>query len=420
VTDAVGAIPGVIQDTVSSAVQTVTNISNTVGTTAKTITNTVGNTAKKIPNLVSGTVQNIQTLTTNLVEAPLATVQNIITSTTQSLTNFSRDTSKHMASIAGTAIERMQLFLRNLSFESIREAIENALQNPTSQSIAYAAPLAQMTFMLLQNGFKNIAPFLFSFMFSDAIIVKRKNKRYGLVFDATTNKPISGAIIWVSNGSGRPQKLISNGYGMYAVLVPAGTYTLEIEKEGYRFRMNALQESIRPEHKLYAGQPIILTEPGILNLDIALERLEETQSASERLLSWRQYERRAKNVSDWVFYGGFVITAGLAILDPSWIHSILLLVYFYLLSLRGLGLSQADWGEVVSKKHHQPVPFASVKLYHTKESIERRTIADEYGRYYVFSDGGPHELKVESKAHVVTTSVVIEDEVGMVTKRVVV
>ena len=302
------------------------------------------------------------------------------------------------------------------------------LKHPFSATLTLAAPLLQVSFMLSVLHLGELIRFVPAFFSLGILTVRRKDRRYGIVFDALTGKPLAAATVSIRNESGSTQRIMSNGYGMYAALVPAGKYTLSVEKDGYHFPSKNPSQSLRPERPAYRANAIHqLTEPGMINLDLALDRTGLVERVPTALIaSYRSNEKLLRVFADSLYYGGFTITIILTLIESSAFHFAFLLAYGLMFIFRQLGLARRDWGEVRYKTTKRAAHFASVKLLDSSGALARRTIADEYGRYYLFVEKGTHLLKYECedltlhKVHSLEKKIVMTEPIGMVTENVLV
>jgi hypothetical protein len=355
-----------------------------------------------------------------------------------SIADAVRNTFRSAASVAGTfsetilktknnpALQSMQSVIRNVKSSrmwtrAVRES-DRLDQSPSVSIGLILAPFVTLVGALFELDPKSLLAFLIPNLFSDAVMVQGRKKRYGLVFDAETGKPLPTARISVTDARGKTEKCLSNGYGMYAVLVPAGEYRLTIEKEGYVFSGATVRYAIRPEHRLYIGEPLVFTENGMINADIPLERIERNIGrATEKVAFMRRHEQHVQRVLSGVFLFGFGTVLFMDIFHPSVKYTVLSIAYVYVSWLRLRGTNQSLWGEIISRSHRQPIPFSAVKLFRFPDRVlETRTVADEYGRYYLFGDAGEHRLAVLTVRGNAERDIRISDACGMVTERVIV
>ena len=268
--------------------------------------------------------------------------------------------------------------------ETIRQiagASTKVVHNPTVQVTAITLPILQLSAFLTQLNLKELLTLLLSFFNIGAGAVGTRKKQWGFVFDAKTGKPITGVRITITNQDNRSQTIITNGYGMYGMLVPPGTYTLQVDKDNYTFPSTITQTSLRPDRSLANEEEFTFTQPSLVNFDIALDPKEETVSLWNGIARfYLSQQRKVQTTLNVLTAIGFVIT--------------LILFFVVVLLLRSLGLGADAWGEVTTFKG-DPLRFATLELInaHTKR-LAQRAISDEYGRYYLFADKGDYLLDV--------------------------
>src|SRR5690606_15029470 len=85
-----------------------------------------------------------------------------------------------------------------------------------------------------------------------------KRRPWGIVFDSKTLRPLSSAIIRLSNESGKSWIAMSDNYGRYQFLVEPGQYHLAVEKVSYLFPATSLENKSSHNfyENLYYGEPI--------------------------------------------------------------------------------------------------------------------------------------------------------------------
>jgi hypothetical protein len=164
--------------------------------------------------------------------------------------------------------------------------------------------------------------------------------------------------------------------------------------------------------------------PSAINLDIALDR-NDAPVPSVLASFFRRHEKNFRRLADLIYYVGFFVSIILMWLEPSVSRALFLVLYVLVALLRFLGLNQRAWGEITYASTKRAAHFASVKLMDTVGALQHRTIADEYGRYYLFSPFGRHVLRVESQDPVnheplsVDRLVAMKERSGIITEQIV-
>ena len=280
-------------------------------------------------------------------------------------------------------------FLFTIAFFSALSA------HPVIHTATVAIPFVTISSLFFQMNIKELFTLFLSFFNLGAQSVRKRRREWGLVFDSTTGQPLSGALITVTSSTGREQSFVSNSSGMYGTLVPEGTYTVRIVKDGYVLPRQNHHHMMRKDHPLFTNEPLTFTTPSLLNVDIALAPVSRRPSVLSSF--FRTHQSVITTIFSVFFFLGFFFTIVLALSSPSVYSVVLLLVYVLLLFLRFFGLgTSVQWGRVVSLKN-TPVAFAQVKLFdRATGTLVSRTVSDEHGRYYLFADPGRYTLTVES------------------------
>jgi hypothetical protein len=336
-------------------------------------------------NLVQGTVDIIADISTGVSEIVQASTRKLATGTPELLTKIST-LSKH---ITGGLLALLQ--------RDVFPKVPGTFEEPAAITIAVTGASTFSAMLLLQVGLRELLTYLSVFATTGALPVRRESRRYGLVFDAITGQPLSGVLITVTNQAGvSAQPAITNASGMYTILVPAGEYYLQAHKEGYALQTeDTTQRFFVAGRNRYRGGSIAFVKPGAINFDIALRHEQEIPKVSKLLSFYHRFEKPFNLVFKGLFYIGFVLSVILTAVDPNWFHIAITALYLPLFFFEYLGLSRTAWGETLLRKTKHMAPFASIKLLDPNNQMTARTIADEYGRYYLIAPAGEYQMVAE-------------------------
>jgi hypothetical protein len=271
------------------------------------------------------------------------------------------------------------------------------LEKLLPESLLFLALLPLVASILLQIPFREALRYL-PFMGGTKIFpALKKSRKYGIVFDAETGKPLVGSQVTVLAADDRKQSVMVNGAGMYTFLVPLGKYILRVEKDGYQMAPSSQNIiAYTQDRKIYRGEDIVLSGPGAINYDVPMSRIQSgAKKISSKVGIYRMNEKVFIFLSHIFFYGGFFLTIFMTFIAPSMLQYVLLGMYSLVLYFDITGIVQAKWGEVTLVKDNRRAAFASLKLFGPDEALRARTLSDEYGRYYIFSEKGQFSLLTE-------------------------
>jgi hypothetical protein len=116
-----------------------------------------------------------------------------------------------------------------------------------------------------------------------------KNKRFSLVFDKTTKKPIPEVAVSLFDREYNTLKetRTTDRFGRFSIFAQPGEYYLKAEKDGYRFSTEkvSIEKKIKLQktsgRSIYQGELIKINEPGFINVMIDGEK--KTQNMTNNI-----------------------------------------------------------------------------------------------------------------------------------------
>jgi hypothetical protein len=281
-------------------------------------------------------------------------------------------------------------FFNNLGKSKAKSLAVAVLGAVAGASIAVAStgiPLASTSPQPIQDG----ALKLFGF-----VSKKKKEEDWGVIFDSETKRPIGGARIAAMNADGREMSVVfSDVDGRYGILATEGAYSLSVTKKGYDVVLGENHDALYGD--IYSGQSLEVKKGEIIKTSIALK---------SNAIDWKEFAH--KKISQFssifsvikkyffllVFYAGFVFTAGVAYLFPSWTNFLVLLIYVAI-AIYQIFVRQNPYGMVTQASTGQPVPFAIATLYKENDPGRRVgfAVSDVLGRYYFLVEDGTYLVK---------------------------
>ncbi len=236
-------------------------------------------------------------------------------------------------------------------------------------------------------------------LFSIMGIVSRKKKKYedwGIVFDSQTRQSINGAIVSLIDENGHvADTTVSDSHGRYGFLPNHGNYAIMVSCRGYKLNTSSNEDMLYGT--TYTGGNINIKEGQIEKINISL---------TATSINWQNFAKRkiAAYTSTFaiikrdffivLFYTGFVIGLGIALMFPSPLNVVLLAIYLVLLGYQ-LFFKKNHYGLVKNSQTGKPVPFAMVALYREDDPHRRIAFAvsDVLGRYYLLAENGSYLAK---------------------------
>jgi 5-hydroxyisourate hydrolase-like protein (transthyretin family) len=221
---------------------------------------------------------------------------------------------------------------------------------------------------------------------------KDKNP-WGIVYDATTNKPIPYASIrvFLKGTKTLVEQRITDSDGRYGMVLSAGKYRMEVEHTDY------LKEELDIN---------IESDNDVVPNDIELRPMDEEARKNEFRFSIKALFRAlnqflTENIGFMLYFG--LATSLLAIFFSRNIFNVVMLVLYAIAALayyfsKNRGLKK--WGEVIDAENNLRIPYAIVKLFDrdTWKMIDTQ-MTNQNGSFGVFNEPGRYAILVSAKGY---------------------
>lgn len=280
--------------------------------------------------------------------------------------------------------------------EPITQAIDK-LPEPIKQSADVTSKV-----LLVPTVF-TIWPFLIQLLLGLRNLIyvfTRKRRKWGVVYDALTKHPISGAIVRLyKEGKTLVETEVTGKAGIFSFLPQIGNYTIKVTKPGYTFPSKFVTGLSDSEYQLvYHGEIFkmrSLAEP--ISLSIPIDALSYRKVALKEAL--RLFYRKFQTQLETILFGiGFVVSVIAAVYNPIWFNQLILILYIFLFvisAFRWITLVQV-WGLVISKDG-KPAALITLSLLETTFGrLVQRRVTDESGRYQFIVPKGTYTLLISS------------------------
>jgi len=227
----------------------------------------------------------------------------------------------------------------------------------------------------------------------------RDGRNWGLVFDAYTKVPVANAVVSLINSKGRVvETAVTDEQGRYGFLAREGIYAMKVTKGKYTIQKKYSVDSLYGS--LYTGDTITVTDETVA-LNIALDPGSFNWSVfAERLL--KRYVSIFSIVKRDFFFivyvVGFVFTSGVAIIFPSILNSIILVLYIGIF-IYSVFWKKKSYGVLHNEKSKTPIPFVTLSLFREKDPEKRVafSVTDTLGRYFILGENGRYILKIQGR-----------------------
>jgi hypothetical protein len=277
--------------------------------------------------------------------------------------------------------------------EKVTVAFQNVINNPQVEEVNEKVIVP----MIAAAGIANVAvgfqlPNIFAFLryiFGQPLLAlrRRKQKKWGVVYDAFTKLPIGLAMIRIIDAStGKVlRSQVTDVQGRYYLMLDAGEYIIEVTKTGF----SGFSEYLKNKNEdakyinLYHGEKFEITEEnGELNYNIPLEAQSKSGETKQIL---KDYTSKVLHYG--IGLSGVIITAVSFIISPNLI--ILAFFFFHLLLFAvsykiGHKELAGGWGTVTVENTMKKVGKVIVRVFDAEyDKLVGTGVTDRKGRYAV-------------------------------------
>jgi hypothetical protein len=220
------------------------------------------------------------------------------------------------------------------------------------------------------------------------LLLGRKPKRWGIVYDASTKLPVDLAIVRLIHA---PSNLIvstrvTSRDGKFFFRVPEGTYRLEVVKPGYAFPSQSLRGKKDDGEfgELYFGERVSFERRAFLGRTIPLDALMTPETFRQVLL-----HEALSGLQYGVALAGLIFSVVAFLFVPTLPIFGVILVHLgvYWMFLRFRKPAAPHWGRVLDEKTGKPLSKAVVRLYEHATNRPLDTHVTDHGGRYGFRTG---------------------------------
>ncbi|PLX27290.1 hypothetical protein C0581_03475 [Candidatus Parcubacteria bacterium] len=289
-------------------------------------------------------------------------------------------------------IKKMAKVVQDITRKTI-EVIQKVIDNPQVEEvnekiIVPVIATAGVANVAIGFQFPNIFMFL-RYLFGQPLLAlrRRKQKQWGVVYDAFTKQPVGLATIrvidTVQNKVVRSQ--VSDTQGRYYIILDPGTYRLEVIKPGFTGFSEYLEHKNEDARyiNLYHGEDFeIVEDNGELNYNIPLDAVEKSGETHAIL---KDYTHKLWHYG--IGLSGVIITAVSFIISPN-----LIVLAFFFLHLLLFGIAYQfghkklgeTWGIITASKTRKKIGKVIVRVFDAQyNKLVNTGISDRKGRYAI-------------------------------------
>ncbi len=233
-------------------------------------------------------------------------------------------------------------------------------------------------------------------LFAFFIAWLKRRRRYGVVYDSVTGKPIEGVAVrlFAEGGSQfEAGKLLGSKHtdakGRFAFDVNRGMYRLEAVMPEYAFPSRRASVG-------YRGELLEATEDGLVYPDIPIDSL--TPGGHAGVQRFRELGERIQQLRIPLSVVGTIFGIAFFIERGARIDYVIMVMYVVFWTLEYLNWIQGREVAYVTAADNRPVPLTVLRLYDSAGRLRATRVSDLRGRYSIFTGSGTYLLDAVNRS----------------------
>jgi len=299
--------------------------------------------------------------------------------------------------------------------EEVKEVLEIKEVNTIEKVVVSGGIVAGASFSVASSLFVTpisaselpLIPIRLWSLLMGALGLKKKTRRWGVVYDSITKQPIDPAYVTLLSLNGKEiANTITDINGRYGFLVGPGTYQIKARKTHYSFPTVKLanQSSDELYDNIYKGETFTtFTEGEVIIKNIPLDPQE---------FDWNEFEKNRKNimstysryntlfakVSRFVFALGFVIALVALVVIPEPYNIAIFTFYMLIFIFRKINFKTKKRGSIKERSTGYPLSFSIIRIYYQNLNQEiAHSVADRFGHFYSLVKNGTYRIEIQKK-----------------------
>jgi len=252
-----------------------------------------------------------------------------------------------------------------------------------------------------------LIPFRIWSLLMSVLGIKKRTRRWGVVYDSITKQPLDPAYVTLKNLEGETiATAITDIDGRYGFIVQPGTYALTVNKTNYLFPSAKLAGRHADElyDNIYWGDYFNISIEGeVIARNIPLDPIN---------FSWNEFEKEKRNltssfkrkdllvsrIASILFNIGFVIACIAFIVTPLPYNGIIFSLYIFIFIIKKIGIKTKNKGSVVEKSTGLPLSYGIIRVMYSDIGQEiAHSVIDKYGNFYCLVKNGTYTVKIDKK-----------------------
>jgi len=234
--------------------------------------------------------------------------------------------------------------------------------------------------------------------------IKKRTKKWGIVYDAETKRPLDPAYVTIFDALGNEmESKVTDMDGRFGFLVSPGTYRIAANKTNYAFpsiKISGTEDDLY--ENIYKGELVNVTNSDIIKFNIPMDPvgIDWNEQIKKKIMGFNpRLEIWKKRTLSIFFWSGLFISPVIYWAVPSKLNLGILIFYVFLAGLRTIGFKAKEFGRIYDRNNGKPLPFAKIKVLLRLPGLpEQRlltSVTDITGKYYILVVGvGEYVLNI--------------------------
>ncbi len=289
--------------------------------------------------------------------------------------------------------------------KAVTEVVDNVIE-PIMTASAVVAVTSIATVVASMANFYNMLYlfFRFGYFWLVPILLGKKRRSWGTVFDSVSGKPVPRAVIRIFSREFNKLKesQIADGQGRFGFIVDEGSYFITASAPGYVFPSHVLQtDTISQYDNIYRGDTVQISnkEGGFFAMNIPLDP--NMKTVTEGRLKWLKFVSVLgyilEKISMPLLIAGTILSWFSLIIEPKISNYIILSMYATLILMRYLVTRKfgKSLGSVIDKENGEPIEMAIVRIYNAETgTIAVTRITNIRGKFNALLSPGKYYLVI--------------------------
>jgi len=275
----------------------------------------------------------------------------------------------------------------NVVTKKINEVIDNPQVKIVNKTIVAPTVATVAVINVASSGFGLVQLMNFLQLFFGQFFLvfrRKKQKKWGVLYNSFTKKPIDLAVIRLVDASTNRvvRSVVTDMEGRYILQAKPGEYKILVQKDGYTNFSEHLKDFSEDSKfiNLYHGEAIKVTDEAEINYNIPFDPIEIDRSYIQIIR-----DKVFKTVRFVLSTIGLVFSVISFIISPVWWIGALVIFQFLLyLVIRRFSYKKlpSSFGVITAKHDEQALPNVAVRVFDaTFNKLIDTTVTDHKGRY---------------------------------------